>query len=131
MELERFTLKPAGFQPGGVLMDGWFASLLAASVALSFGGGVSRAVAAEQAGPKKESVVGELLPTGARITPTAARGATFQTLVPYPDTNPGFAVGAAVEIKPSPDGATLLVLTSGFNLSFDREGKRELTSEYV
>jgi hypothetical protein len=112
-------------------MNGWFASLPAAAfVAVSLCGDVWRPAAAERAGPGK-SVVGELVPTGAQITPTAARGSTFQTLVPYPDSNAGFAAGAAVELKASPDGSTLLVLTSGHNLSYDREAKPELTSEYV
>jgi YVTN family beta-propeller protein len=58
---------------------------------------------------------GEMLPTGQRITPTAATGAQFETL------NPGFAghpdrrAGMAVTTVASHDGKTLLILTSGFN----------------
>jgi YVTN family beta-propeller protein len=76
---------------------------------------------------------GEWLPTGQRVTPTAARGAIFQDLNPglqnYPDHRAGQAVTTAV----SHDSKTLLVLTSGFNLVSTAEGKKDgdASQEYV
>ena len=63
------------------------------------------------------------LPTGQAITPAAARGALFQPLrVDLPGL-PGHEVGQASAAVLSPDGATLLILTSGFNLIFDGSAK--------
>jgi YVTN family beta-propeller protein len=64
----------------------------------------------------------ELLPTNQAITPTAARGSTFAPLNPHLADNPSYVVGQAVSTAVSPDGKTLLVLTSGFNLVFDANG---------
>src|SRR5215469_8696922 len=58
---------------------------------------------------------GTFIPTGVRITPTAAPGSAFQPLNPVLPSNPGFIAGQAVTTALSPDGKTLLVLTSGFN----------------
>jgi len=60
-------------------------------------------------------MTGEVLPTGVRVTPTAARGARFQTLNPDLPTRPDFVAGQAVTTAIGPDGGTLLILTSGFN----------------
>ena len=58
----------------------------------------------------------ELVPTGQRITPTAPRGATFETLNPgLPAPHQDFVAGQATQTAVSPDGKTLLVLTSGYN----------------
>lgn len=63
------------------------------------------------------------LPTGQAITPTAAGGALFQPLrVDLPGL-PGHEVGQASAVALSPDGATLLILTSGYNLIFDGSAK--------
>jgi DNA-binding beta-propeller fold protein YncE len=63
-----------------------------------------------------------LLPTGAWITPDAAAGSVFQPLTvalpDYPDYEPDSAETTAV----SPDGKTLLILTSGYNLNLDANG---------
>src|SRR5690349_13790060 len=63
-----------------------------------------------------------VLPTGATITPDAAPGAEFHPLTvalpDYPNYSPDSAETTAV----SPDGKTLLVLTSGFNLNLDSNG---------
>jgi len=59
---------------------------------------------------------GTLLPTGQTITPTAAPGSTFQPLKPGLSDNPDYAVGQAMSEALSPDGKTLLILTSGYNL---------------
>jgi YVTN family beta-propeller protein len=76
---------------------------------------------------------GVLLPTGVRITPTAARGASLETLNPDLATRPDFTVDHAVATALSPDGATLLVLTSGYNLNSGADGKTipSESSEYV
>src|SRR5262249_54699462 len=58
---------------------------------------------------------GTFIPTGVRITPEAAPGSLFQPLNPGLPDDPSFIVGQAVTTAVSPDGKTLLVLTSGFN----------------
>jgi hypothetical protein len=60
-------------------------------------------------------IQGELLPTGARITPTAAPGAVFQSLNPDLSTRPDYLADHAVAITVAPDETTMLVLTSGYN----------------
>jgi DNA-binding beta-propeller fold protein YncE len=67
-------------------------------------------------------LVGELLPTGQRITPLAAPGSSFRPLVTNPQA-PDSAVGQAVDLAVSPDGSTLLVLTSGYNRTVGPDGK--------
>jgi hypothetical protein len=74
-----------------------------------------------------------VLPTGATITPDAAPGATFQTLtVDLPDY-PNHAIDGAQTTALSPDGKTLLILTSGFNKLRDANGavQPQDSSEYV
>lgn len=74
-----------------------------------------------------------LLPTGAWITPDAAPGSVFQPLTvalpDYPNYSPDSAETTAV----SPDGKTLLILTSGFNLNLDGNGNYQPqdSGEYV
>jgi len=62
------------------------------------------------------AAMAQTLPTGATITPTAAPGSVFQklevALPDFPNYNPDGAETTAV----SPDGKTLLILTSGYNL---------------
>ena len=58
----------------------------------------------------------QILSTGQRITPLAPRGARFMALNPGLADNPSYTVGQAVSTVVSPDGKTLLVLTSGYNL---------------
>src|SRR5271170_8342888 len=58
----------------------------------------------------------QILSTNQTITPLAPRGASFQALNPKLDDNPDYTVGQAVSTVVSPDGKTLLILTSGFNL---------------
>lgn len=79
------------------------------------------------------AVRGEALPTGQRLTPNAAHGALFQSLDPGLVAFPEFRAGQAVAVAPSPDGTTLLVLTSGFNRPADATGRRlpEASNEYV
>src|SRR5262249_10565279 len=67
----------------------------------------------------------EPLPTGKSITPTAAKGSTFQTLNPgLPAPFGDFVVDHAVTTAPSPDGNTLLILTSGYNRNNDSSGSQ-------
>src|SRR6266481_714413 len=58
---------------------------------------------------------GTFVPTGVRITPSAAPGSSFQALNPGLSFDPNFTVGQAVTTATSPDGNTLLILTSGYN----------------
>ncbi|GAC1629624.1 MAG: alkaline phosphatase family protein [Nevskia sp.] len=62
------------------------------------------------------------LPTGQSITPTAAGGSRFQPLNPHLPEAPGYTVGHALTERLSPDGRTLLILTSGYNLVSDKAG---------
>jgi DNA-binding beta-propeller fold protein YncE len=74
-----------------------------------------------------------VLPTGATITPDAAPGSVFQPLtVDLPDY-PNRAVDGAQTTAISPDGKTLLILTSGFNKLRDANGavQAQDSSEYV
>ncbi len=94
-----------------------------AIVALLIGGLAGPAAARE----------GEALPTGQLVTPTAAPGAVLQALDPRLADFPEYRAGEAVALALSPDGATLLVLTSGFNRLADAAGRRspENSGEYV
>ena len=78
-------------------------------------------------------VTGESVPTGVEITPSAARGALFETLNPDLPTRPDFVAGQAVTSVTSPDGKTLLVLTSGYNRNNSPAGTRvpAESNEYV
>jgi DNA-binding beta-propeller fold protein YncE len=73
------------------------------------------------------------LPTGMRITPNAAPGARFSSLNPNLPGAPEFTVGQAVGTAVSPDGSTLLILTSGYNIRYDPSGKPapQESNEYV
>jgi DNA-binding beta-propeller fold protein YncE len=98
-----------------------------------FGSGCERGPGVTQSSSTTPALVGELLPTGARITPTAAVGAVFQKLNPNLSKLPDFTVGQAVELATSPDGRTLLALTSGYNRVYGAGGKyvTDLSNEYV
>src|SRR5260370_19953127 len=73
------------------------------------------------------------LPTGMRITPTAAPGARFSALNPDLPGSPEFTAGQAVSTAISPNGNTLLILTSGYNIRYDSNGNLvpEESNEYV
>jgi DNA-binding beta-propeller fold protein YncE len=73
------------------------------------------------------------LPTGMRITPTAAPGARFTGLNPNLHAAPEFTAGQAVSTAVSPDGRTLLILTSGYNVRYDGRGNLapQESNEYV
>jgi DNA-binding beta-propeller fold protein YncE len=71
--------------------------------------------------------------TGQSITPEAAPGALFQPLNPDLPQAPEHTAGQAGALALSPDGRTLLIVTSGYNLIFGADGKRiaDLSREYV
>jgi len=74
------------------------------------------------------------LPTGAWITPDAAPGAKLFDLDPHVEGARGFRAGNAVASALSPDGSTLLVLTSGYNRVFEPatgEQRPEASTEWV
>ena len=60
--------------------------------------------------------------SGQQITPTAPTGAAFVALNPGFVDNPQYLAGQAVTTVVSPDGKTLLVLTSGYNMLHDSSG---------
>ncbi|MHB8524887.1 MAG: bifunctional YncE family protein/alkaline phosphatase family protein [Candidatus Acidiferrales bacterium] len=75
----------------------------------------------------------QVLPSGMTITPMAAPGAFFVPLNPDLPGLPSFVAGQPVTTAVSPDGATLLVLTSGYNRmdnALGREIKKD-SNEYV
>lgn len=78
---------------------------------------------------------GTQLPTGAKITPTATRGASFERLNPGLPSLPNFQAGQAVSTALNPAGDTLLILTSGYNRNRNRNSKGEFdpatSAEYV
>ncbi len=75
---------------------------------------ISSAPLAAQAVPNSGEP--QILSTGQRITPLAPQGARFEPLNPGLADNPSYTVGQAVSTVVSPDGKTLLILTSGYNL---------------
>jgi DNA-binding beta-propeller fold protein YncE len=64
----------------------------------------------------------QVLPTGATITPTAATGSVFVPLTTSLQDVPVFTPDGAETTAISPDGNTLLILTSGYNLNEDSSG---------
>jgi len=62
------------------------------------------------------------LPTGTSMTPDAAPGSVLFTLDPHVPEAPDLRAGNAVNVALSPDGSALLVLTSGYNLTFTPDG---------
>jgi YVTN family beta-propeller protein len=82
---------------------------------------------------QKKRLSAEELPTGMSITPLAARGSTLQPLNPGLPDLPDFTVDHPISTAVSPDGGTLLILTSGYNRNNDTKGKKipAQTSEYI
>jgi YVTN family beta-propeller protein len=78
---------------------------------------------------------GQLLPTGARITPDATPGAVLHGLNPDLSALPDQLVDHAVTTALSPNGKTLLILTSGYNAVTEPDNSGnfvpELSNEYV
>ncbi|MGC1104983.1 MAG: hypothetical protein WA876_00455 [Candidatus Acidiferrales bacterium] len=84
-----------------------------------------------QAPPALESRA--VLPTGMTITPMAAQGSFYVPLNPGLEDFPDYVAGQPVTTAMSPDGATLLVLTSGYNEMNDASGRqiKKDSNEYV
>ncbi len=64
----------------------------------------------------------QILPTGATITPSAAPGSVFVPLTTSLPDFPVYTPDGAETTAISPDGKTLLILTSGYNLMVDASG---------
>ncbi len=80
----------------------------------------------------------QILPnTGQQLTPLAPVGARFHAMNPGLKDFPDYVVGQAVTTATSPDGKTLLILTSGYNIlkaaSGPNKGKKlpQDSTEYV
>jgi YVTN family beta-propeller protein len=73
------------------------------------------------------------MPSGQWITPLAPTGAVFTKLNPELKDFPDYTAGQAVKTAISPDGRTLLVLTSGYNRLNDAQGHQAAadSNEYV
>jgi YVTN family beta-propeller protein len=75
----------------------------------------------------------QTVPSGQTVTPLAPAGARFSRLNPGLKDFPGYTAGQAVKTTLSPDGGTLLILTSGYNRLNNAQGLREAadSNEYV
>ena len=75
----------------------------------------------------------ESMPSGQLITPLAPTDAVFTRLNPHLKDFPNYTVGQAIKLAISPDGKTLLVLTSGYNRLNNAQGIRVAadSNEYV
>jgi YVTN family beta-propeller protein len=75
----------------------------------------------------------QTMPSGQIITPLAPAGAVFSELNPRLKDFPKYTVGQAIKTVTSPDGNTLLVLTSGYNRLNNAQGIRDAadSNEYV
>ena len=75
----------------------------------------------------------QVAPFGVRVTPTAAAGARLESLNPQLPGLPDVRASHAATTAVSPDGQTLLVLTSGYNRIADPQGQRiaAASNEYV
>src|SRR5262245_31297037 len=106
-------------------------SALILGIAVSLGVILTRSTIVAAA--DNQLIEGELLHTGMTITPTAAPGSVFQSLSPGLAGLPTFTAGQAVSTALSPDGNTLLVLTSGYNRMNGATGSRNAawSNEYV
>ena len=72
---------------------------------------------------ERESSSRTRLPTGQWLTPTAARNSVYQPLMPRLRDMLKLPAGYAQSEALSPDGKTLLVLTSGYNYVVDVAGR--------
>ena len=98
----------------------WKRFAFTAGICLSLLGSSAGPASARQADqPDQDGDEGystQLIPnTGQLITPTAPSAARFEPLNPNLPDFPEYIVGQAVTTVESPDGKTLLILTSGYN----------------
>ena len=91
------------------------------------------ALLAASAIAQNDSAQPQRMPSGQFITPLAPAGAVFSKLNPGLKDFPSYTVGQAVKTTISPDGNTLLILTSGYNRLNDDQGNRVAadSNEYV
>src|ERR1700722_17295613 len=106
----------------------WIGSLAASALSAGFLVPLA-APASAQSTPSQP----EYMPSGQMITPLAPPGAVFSKLNPGLKDFPGYTVGQAVKTAMSPDGNTLLIITSGYNRLNDDQGHRVAadSNEYV
>lgn len=92
-----------------------------------------RAVRPRIDGGDEGTATGVHTPTGFSITPLAAPGSTFTAMNPGLPGLPHYVAGQPMTTSVSPDGRTLLVLTSGYNLLNGPDGKNIAAAgnEYV
>lgn len=85
------------------------------------------------ASPQNQLGEPQLVSSGQVVTPLAPAGAIFGRLNPGLTDFPDYTAGNAVKTAISPDGRTLLVLTSGYNHLNYAQGVREAadSNEYV
>jgi len=108
-----------------------FALALAISTAISIGAVIS--AKADNAVLRK----GHSFQTGVRITPLGCPRIVFPGMNPGLSFDPNFTVGQAVTTATSPDGNTLLILTSGYNSQNFTSGpnkgntKSDESNEYI
>ena len=74
---------------------------------------------------------GDNVSSGQRITPTAAPRADLQYLNVGLSQYPDFVASGGISSALSPDGKTLLVLTSGYNLWHDSQGNTAVKNQYI
>jgi YVTN family beta-propeller protein len=87
----------------------------------------SQIVIARTTNPVGDYSNGSLLPTGKFITPLAPPGAVIEPLKTGLRSDDNADAAEAVKTILSPDGKTLLVLTSGYNLNFKKEDGTNIT----
>ncbi len=75
----------------------------------------------------------QILPNGMALTAQASPGAVFSALNPHLPDFPDYTAGQAISTAVSPDGKTLLILTSGYNMLDGTDGKtvKDASNEYV
>jgi WD40 repeat protein len=71
--------------------------------------------------------------SGQTVTPLAPTGTIFTRLNPHLKDFPAYTVGQVIKLALSPDGRTLLALTSGYNILYDAAGVKDAdaSNEYV
>lgn len=105
-----------------------FKTILLASAAIVLSTHLARAKE-----PRRIPLGGSFTFSGQIITPTVAPGAQFGPLNPGLAQFPNYTAGQAVSTVVSPDGKTLLILTSGYNLVEGSTGANipSASNEYV
>jgi YVTN family beta-propeller protein len=115
-------------RPLQLLKRRWFLMILSVVTFLTIAtlGTITLVVAATN-NPVGNYTKGSFLPTGQYVTPIAAPGSTFERLTTGLRSDGTADANGAVSTALSPDGKTLLVLTSGYNVGY----KNETTGEDI